>query len=187
MKLALNIKVLIPLVLTTCFGLFPDSATAADPEPKANQERFDVYIHKWLKMMPVSGRAVGTVDEQVTYDPVYGRGSVLIFLSSHCQPCQEQMESLKRIEQRYSKLFTDFIYIFVNDAPADALAFAKEYGISDSKLVHGSYEVLAAYKNPPLPTIYIGDRFGWIGSSFIELDAAKVERVDTYLKFMTAL
>ena len=195
MKSATTAKALIAAMFALCFVFVPSRAEAENKpaeegpkveRPKVVQERYDIYIHKWLKMPDIVGRAVGDRNEQFEYKPVRGRGTVVIFLSASCLPCQEQMENLRRIEARYNRLFTDFIYVFVNDSSKDALAFAKEYGIGESKLVHGTFELLKAYKNPPLPSIYIGDRHGWIGSSYLSLDTAKVEKVNHYLKLMTA-
>lgn len=188
------------LFLTGIFltvAILSDSALAADPKPapegpKAErpeilQERFDTYISDWLKMPALIGRSVSESQSDFSYKPIYGRATVVVFLASSCIACQEHMERIKRLEDRYSQLFTDFIYVFVSDSNKDAMDFAKEFKISDTNLVHANDELLMLYKNPRLPSIFIGDRHGWIADFHMDVSAKEISLVENFLKLMTAI
>lgn len=170
----------------------PASGKPASEEPKTEVpavmlERFDTYIGEWLRLPGVFGRSVSETQSDFSHQPIYGRATVVVFLASSCETCQEQMESIKRLDDRYSQLFTDFIYVFVSDSNKDALDFAKEFQISNRKLVHANDEVLKLFKNPRLPSIFIGDRHGWLAEYHMDASAKDISMIENHLKLMTAI
>ena len=187
-------KALIICTITLCFIGFSARLNAeSKPAPaKAEaslaitQERTDIYIHKWISMPELSGRPIGDPNTQFVHKPTYGRVTVAVFLASWCETCQEQMEYINRIEQKYNAQFTDFVYIFVSDLDADVAAFSEEFKILDSTRIHGDIELLKSFKNPPLPSIYVADRFGWIGNRYNVTSSKEIDQLDHYLKLITA-
>jgi thiol-disulfide isomerase/thioredoxin len=111
--------------------------------------------------------------------------SVLIFVASWCEPCQQLVPLLKPVVARYRQLDADFMFVFAHDTRDDALGFSKEYGIQPSILA--TDEALKAYKNPDLPTIYVGDRRGFMATRYKLAKAADVEALDAFLRTQTAL
>jgi len=188
MKLHQVAKVLIIVTIAMYFVDFTAAsyAESEDAAPTVQQERFDIYIHKWIAMPNLSGQRIGNPPSQFVHKSTYGRITVAVFLASWCETCQEQMEFIKRLEEKYSKLFTDFVYIFVSDLDADVRAFSEEFKISDSIRIHGDLELLKSFKNPPLPSIYVGDKFGWIGNRYNVISSKEVDQLEKYLKLMTA-
>jgi thiol-disulfide isomerase/thioredoxin len=107
-----------------------------------------------------------------------------LFLASYCEPCQEMMESYLRLEKRYRRLNTDFVYVFAHDTKDDAEGYMKEFGLRHGILAN--FDALKAFHNPKLPTIYVGDRHGWLMTRFEESSAADLAKLDTYLRDLTA-
>lgn len=197
MKLHSIVKALITGTISLCFvGFSARSYAESKPAPAAEaakaapeaikQERYDIYIHKWLAMPNLSGRPVGDPNTQFVHKPTYGRATVAVFLASWCETCQEQMEYIHRLEEKYNKQFTDFVYIFVSDLDADVAAFSEEFKILGSTRIHGDVELLKSFKNPPLPSIYLADRFGWIANRYNITSSKEVDQLDQHLKLMTA-
>jgi thiol-disulfide isomerase/thioredoxin len=189
------VKALITCTISLCFiGMSARSYAESKPAPAAEgkaapairQERYDIYINKWIAMPDLSGRPVGDPNTQFVHKPTYGRVTVAVFLASWCETCQEQMEYIHRLEEKYNKQFTDFVYIFVSDLDADIAAFSEEFKILGSTRIHGDVELLKAFKNPPLPSIYLADRFGWIGNRYNITSSKEVDQLDHHLKLMTA-
>ncbi len=197
MKLHNIIKALITVTISLCFiGISAQSLAESKPAPAVEaaktapappkQERVDVYMHKWLVMPNLSGRPVGDPNAQFVHKPTPGRVTVAVFLASWCETCQEQMEFIHRLEEKYNNLFTDFIYVFVSDLDADVAAFSEEFKIAGSTRIHGDIDLLKSFKLPPLPSIYVADRYGWIGNRYKISTAKEVEQLDQHLKLMTA-
>ncbi len=195
MTLQIIVKALITSTISLCFvGISARSYAESKPAPAAEgkavpairQERYDIYVNKWIAMPDLSGRPVGDPNTQFVHKPTYGRVTVAVFLASWCETCQEQMEYIHRLEEKYNKQFTDFVYIFVSDLDADVAAFSEEFKILSSTRIHGDVELLKAFKNPPLPSIYLADRFGWIGNRYNITSSKEVDQLDHHLKLMTA-
>lgn len=189
-------KALITCTMSLCFvGISSRSSAESKPAPAADgkaapielkQERYDIYVHKWIAMPDLSGRPVGDPSSQFVHKPTFGRVTVAVFLASWCETCQEQMAYIHRLEQKYNKQFTDFVYIFVSDLDADVRAFSEEFKILESTRIHGDVDLLKSFKNPPLPSIYLADRFGWIGNRYNVTSSKEIDQLDQHLKLMTA-
>lgn len=142
------------------------------------------YIHNWVGMPSFVAPSLPQPGEQITVAHRYGRVLVLIFIASWCEPCQELMPAIKTIVQRYENLNTDFVYVFAHDTPQDAEGFMKEYKLPSGVLA--SYEALKAYHNPPLPSVYVGDRQGWLATRFLATRLEDLDKLNEYLKYWTA-
>lgn len=181
------------LVLFLCFlissvsVMTPAWASAAASEkatPAAPPIDKSKYIHNWIPMPSFSAPSLPQRGEQLTVAQRDGRVLVLVFIASWCEPCQELMSRFRSIEQKYQNLNTDFVYVFAHDTPQDAEGFMKEFKLSSAVLA--SYEALKAYHNPPLPSVYVGDRRGWLATRFIAARDEDLDKLNHYLKYWTA-
>lgn len=158
----------------------PAKEAAAEPQKPRGPSRH--YVHQWIAMPSFSGH--GLLDDDVDFAPRKGRAAVIVFIASWCEPCQKVMPKLQLLEKRYKNLHTDFVYVFAHDTKEDAQGFMKEYGVSDAVL--GNNEILKAYKNPELPTVYVGDRKGWMMTRYVRTDNADLDELDRLLRYVTA-
>ncbi len=134
------------------------------------------YIHKWIILPSFAATSV-TSDETLQISAKPGRITILVFLASYCLACQQLLPAIRDIEDKFAERFTDTVYIFTHDTAQDAQAFANQYGIK--KGVQADHTVLGLYHNPPTPTIYVGDRHGWMVTRFpLKMDEAKLSAGD---------
>lgn len=161
-----------------------DGKEAAAPTPDAEAlEPSDHYVHRWIPMPPFSASEVLTQEAtQVAVKP--GRAQVILFLASWCEPCQALMGDYIRLQKKYARLNTDFIYVFAHDTKDDAEGFMKEYGMKQGFLAN--HEVLKAFHNPELPTIYVADRHGWLATRMVKATNKEVQDLAEFLKPITA-
>ena len=144
----------------------------------------DHYVHKWLKFPDFAGTALsgGEGSGQVGARP--GRAIVVIFIASWCEPCQQLVPTLRNLEKRYQRLNTDFHFVFSHDTADDAAGFMKEFGINNAVLAN--HDILKTFHNPDLPAIYVGDRSGWLATRFLKADQESVQKLDEFLKYISA-
>lgn len=146
-------------------------------------ERTDHYVNRWIPMPPFAATEVLT-QEQGEVRVNTGRAQVILFLASWCEPCQQLMGDYLRVQKKYSRLNTDFIYVFAHDTKDDAEGFMKEYGMKRGYLAN--HEVLKAFNNPELPSIYVADRHGWMMTRMIKATPKDVGALAEYLRPITA-
>lgn len=157
----------------------------AKPEAQAEAlEPSDHYVHRWKKMPEFVAPALSDIGGQLHVKPRDGRAQVVVFLASWCEPCQQLMEDLQRIEKRYKRLPVDVVYVFAHDTKDDALGFMKEYGLTEGILAN--QDALKAFHSPELPSLYVADRHGWLMTRFVKAGKPDVATLDGYLKNMTA-
>jgi thiol-disulfide isomerase/thioredoxin len=156
-------------------------AEAAEP---AFSGPSDTYVHKWLAFPAISGAGLPQADGQREVAPQPGRLTVLLFLASWCEPCQQLVPKFRQVEKRYARLPVDFHYLFVHDTLEDAGGFMKEFGIARGVL--GNNDILKTFHNPDLPSIYVGDRHGWLMKRYIKAGPDAVVELDELLKYLAA-
>ncbi len=153
-------------------------ATPAEA-PKASQG----YVHHWIKMPPFAAASILGLDSQeVKSQP--GRVLVLFFLASWCEPCQEIIGEVRRLEKRYQGLAADFVYVFAHDTRDDAAGFMREHGMNQGLLAN--HDLLKEYHNPELPTVYVGDRDGFLLTRYIKVNSANLTDLNNLLLKLTA-
>jgi hypothetical protein len=91
---------------------------------------------------------------------------------------------MQALEKKYENLHTQFIYVFTHDTKTDATGFAKEYGISKGLVANTA--LLQSFHNPELPTIYLGDRHGWLLKRWIKSEPKNLAELDQILKVLTS-
>ena len=173
---------LLPLARAEEHGAKKEGEGEAEPPPPPTASGH--YVHKWVAFPGIVGAALPVADGQATIAAKRGRLTIVIFLASWCEPCQQLLPRLRTLEKRYQRLATDFHYVFVHDTLEDAGGFMKEFGISRGVL--GNTEILKTFHNPDLPAIYVGDRHGWLMKRFVKAGPDAVESLDELLKYLAA-
>ena len=156
-----------------------EGANAAPPPP-VNPDK---YIHNWIAMPSFAAPLLPHGGEQLKITATPGRALVLVFLASWCEPCQQRLPEILTLDKKYSRINTDFIYVFAHDTPQDAEGFMQEFKIPQAVLA--SYEALKAYHNPELPSIYVGDRQGWLAARYLDVKSEDIEKLDHFLQYLT--
>jgi hypothetical protein len=49
-----------------------------------------------------------------------------------------------------------------------------------------NHEILKAFHNPELPSIYVGDRHGWMLTRYLKAQTAELSKLDGVLKTLTS-
>jgi thiol-disulfide isomerase/thioredoxin len=125
---------------------------------------------------------LGVSGEDIAARP--GRALVLIFLASWCEPCQEIVGDMRRLEQRYQGLAVDFFYVFAHDTRDDAGGFLREHGMTQGFLAN--HDVLQEFHNPELPSVYVGDRDGWLLTRYLKVTRKDLDDLNGLLLKITA-
>jgi thiol-disulfide isomerase/thioredoxin len=123
---------------------------------------------------------------EIKYEPQKGRATLVIFIASWCDPCQILMGEFNQIARKYSSQSTDVFFVFAHDTKDDATGFMKEHQIS-SPVLMANQDLLKAFKNPELPSIYIADRWGYLADRFIKVKKDDIQNADLTLAKITAL
>ena len=155
---------------------------AAKPLVPARTTR---YVHQWLSMPPLTARRLDGAGGNETVAARPGRMLVIIFLASWCEPCQQLLPEYQALSKRFSRLPVDFIYVFAHDTKDDAMAFMTEFAMSHGYLAN--HELLKTYHNPELPTIYVGDRRGWLTARYRKSSVADLKDLGDFIELLTAL
>ena len=184
------------LVLIICFALpalAEDSAKkkgVAKAEEKSEMvkraEGLDVtsdYVHRWIKFPTGTGKSITGGENSVGAQEGYI--TVIFFLASWDIKSQELLARFKKLESTYKNISTHFIYVFTHDTFEDAVAFAADSAIS-SGLVAG-HELHKNFHHPKIPSIYVGDKDGWLSARFLDTTVKDIEVLDEYLRYATAI
>lgn len=159
-------------------------AKTEDAHAAAAPQMSQVYVHRWLSFPALQGKLLSS-DTPFQYKQQKGRVIVTIFLASWCLPCQELVKPLQKLEEKFSGRYTDFVYIFAHDTEADARGFAKEYKLSERSIL-GSAPLLEAFHQPELPSIYVGDRYGWLVMRKLNTQLSELAELGKFLDLQTA-
>ncbi len=161
---------------------------AAEPAPKTNAILDTItsrYVHSWYNFPVISGKKIGDT-ERLTFKPQRGYATVAIFLASWCIPCQVLIRNIIELQEKYEKRHTTFVYIFAHDTEADAAGFVKAYQIKGYNIL-ANVELMNNFHQPDLPTIYLGDRYGWLTWRKLSVQQKDIIELDRFLELHTAL
>ena len=156
----------------------------AAPEVKSKMEHTDGYVNEWIPFPPFNAIALPGL-EKFSYKPVRGEMTVVIMLATWCAPCVRMMPEILRLQARTARLPVKYLNIFTNDTKQDAIGFMTEHGMKSGVLA--THEVLATFKNPELPAIYVGDRNSWMLMRYLKATPENLAEIEESIKYLTAI
>lgn len=186
-----SIVIVLVMLAFTGIALASSGSEAKAPEetkpgivvPKDDKTGEGIF-GKWIRFPTITGKDLET-KERVNFAPIPGFVSVVVFTASYCTACQDMMDDLVKIEKKYSKLYTRFIYVFSHDTFADAAGARKEFNIKKAILADTLEGARKEFHEPELPTIYVGDRHGWLLTRYKQTSLKDLEKLDNLLKYLT--
>ena len=108
---------------------------------------------------------IGPVGSEVSLSSLRGKVVVLNFWASWCQPCALEAPVLDAVAQRYRRSAAQQVVVVgvdVEDLREEALAFARDNGVSTASLRDGTDKVKNDYQVPALPETFVIDPEGRI-------------------------
>jgi thiol-disulfide isomerase/thioredoxin len=141
------------------------------------------YVHRWIKYPSGSGKSLSGGDTTVSGRDGYI--TVTFFIASWDIKSQELLRAFQKIEAKYRGLSTNFVYVFSHDTFEDAAAFAKDAGIGNG--VVAAHELQKNFHHPKIPSVYVGDKDGWLVSRFLDTTPEDLGKLDKFLELATAL
>ena len=156
------------------------------PQQKMYREARDYirtpyYVHQWVDFPEVKG--TNLAGEPVSLKSKTGYLTVLFFVASWCLSCQNLIEDFKAIQQKTSKLSIQYAYIFMHDTTKDIKGFKDYYKIDP--LIIADNAVMKIFHNPPLASIYIGDKEGNLLSRYLDVKKTDLDDLLQMLKALT--
>jgi thiol-disulfide isomerase/thioredoxin len=115
-----------------------------------------------------------------------GHAVMMIFVASWCEPCQILMNDFKQLAKKYSNASTDVFFIVAHDTKDDAAGFLKEHQVTQTAIM-ANVDLLINFKNPELPSVYMGDKWGYLAGRFIKVKKQDIDKIDKLMGDITAL
>jgi thiol-disulfide isomerase/thioredoxin len=140
------------------------------------------YVHSWEPFPTID--ATDLSDHPISIPSYEGYVSVVYFLASWCIPCQELIPKLKDIENQYKNYDMDFYYIFSHDTKEEVVQMLKNTQLQGT-ILFSTFDLLKNFHNPPLPSVYIGDRIGWLNYRIEKWDVTQIDKLKTKLDLFT--
>ncbi|WP_018660492.1 thiol-disulfide oxidoreductase ResA [Heyndrickxia acidiproducens] len=81
-----------------------------------------------------------------------GRGVLLNFWGTWCEPCKKEMPYMNELYKTYDKKGVKILAVHVKDTKFLVDAFVKQYGLNFPVLIDKTGDVQTAYNIDPLPT-----------------------------------
>lgn len=141
------------------------------------------YVHQWIPMPKLAATDLKSQDS-VSIGSRKGRSMVVFFIASWCEPCQNISGLLLNLTGRYSRLPVDFYFVFSHDTLDDARGFMTEHKIPQGYLAE--FATLKSFNNPELPSIYVGDRQGWLLTRKLKAEPKDIKELQETLDYLTA-
>jgi hypothetical protein len=157
----------------------PD-APKKPPIPPPTESEF--YIHEWLKFPDITGTDIFT-QQPVRIAPTKERLLVAFLVASYEIGSQNMIRKMRKLQLKHQQQFTDFVYVFVNDLPKEARAFAKHNRI-DGDIIMADEATKKKFQFPPLnlPMIYVADRHGWLTMQATSFKEEQLIKLDMFLR-----
>ncbi len=141
------------------------------------------YVHQWIPMPKLVATDLRSQDG-VSISTRKGRSMVVFFIASWCEPCQNISGQLLNLTSRFSRLPVDFYFVFSHDTLEDARGFMAEHKIPQGYLAE--FATLKNFNNPELPSIYVGDRQGWLLTRKLKAEPKDIRDLQETLEYLTA-
>lgn len=102
--------------------------------------------------------------DKVALSDYKGKGVILNFWGTWCEPCKEEMPDLNRMNKIYQSKGVEVLTVHVRDSPQQVKQFFSELpeDIDLKVALDGSGDVMSAYNANDLPNTYIIDKDGVI-------------------------
>jgi peroxiredoxin len=98
--------------------------------------------------------------KEVSLEDYKGKGVLINFWASWCEPCKAEMPALNNIHKKYKDKGVEVIGINAGDTELVAKTFTKEMGLEFPVVLDPKGDVQKAYKVIPLPTSFLIDKDG---------------------------
>jgi cytochrome c biogenesis protein CcmG, thiol:disulfide interchange protein DsbE len=111
----------------------------------------------------IAGDGIGPVGSEVSLDDLRGQTVVLNFWASWCGPCEEEAPILNEVARRYRG--DDSVVVLgldTQDLTDEALAFARDFGMSYPSLREGGEDIYRDYEATGVPETFVIDPAGRI-------------------------
>lgn len=139
----------------------------------------DKYVHEWPSL-PQSTIPRLVRGHSLEIKPARGYVTLVFFLSSWCDSCQDLIQKFHSIERRFQKWNVRTFYVMAHDTRDDASGFYQEHGL-EAPAGLANHEILRQYNNPPLPTIYLADKNNSLVTRYENLTAENLDDLARYL------
>ncbi|MGH2378791.1 MAG: TlpA family protein disulfide reductase [Candidatus Limnocylindria bacterium] len=145
------------LVATLSLVLAACTAPAADPAAAPRGPITDEAVDRPLPAVEGALLGGGTFSPDALGD---ARLVVVNFWASWCGPCRREQPDLASVAERYRSRGVVMLGVNLRDAGEDALAFAREFGVSYPSVVDSSGALAGRFGVVGVPTTFIvrGDR-----------------------------
>lgn len=102
--------------------------------------------------------------DKVALSDYKGKGVILNFWGTWCEPCKEEMPDLNRMNKIYQSKGVEVLAVHVRDSPQQVKQFFSELpeDVDLKVALDGSGDVMSAYNANDLPNTYIIDKDGVI-------------------------
>lgn len=155
-------------------------------EKAQTAKRSNSYVHSWTPFPPLKLQRLSD-KTPVVIEPEQGTILSVVFIASWCLPCQKYARILQTITNKFGERKVRTVYVFTYDTQSDAQAFATQYGFAENDIYIATHEVLTAFNQPELPSIYASDRRSWLTFMTSRTDDKLYKDYEQYLNFNTAL
>jgi thiol-disulfide isomerase/thioredoxin len=142
------------------------------------------YVHTWIDLPAISGKSVLS-GETINVKPVFGDMIVVVFMASWCETCQILIDRFKKLEADFATAPIKFVYVYSHDSQIDAEQFVKEKSLQKSINIMATTKILQDYHNPPLPSLYMSDRYGWMTHRVLNMKDQHVASIQKILATLT--
>lgn len=115
---------------------------------------------------------------KVSFTQFLGKVIVLDFWATWCEPCEEELPLLERLQNKYGKERVAVVTVNVDDQPEKAIAFLKRRRLGLLALWDAQKYVAGIYDIPRMPSSFLIDQNGiirFIHTGFEENDIRHYE------------
>lgn len=119
---------------------------------------------------------------EIALNDLRGKGVVLNFWGTWCEPCKAEMPALQKKYETYKDQGLEVIGVNISESPITIEPFINQYGINFPILLDRQTQITKLYRIGPIPTTFFISPEGRVEEIFIgqlseELIASKVEKI----------
>lgn len=122
----------------------------------------------------------GEENQTVRLSDLRGKGVMLNFWATYCEPCEREMPYMESLYPIYKEKGVEIVAISVDATEFVVQQFMDKYNLTFPILHDKKSQVMDAYRIKPLPTTYFIDENGIIVERV--LGELSLERLDGYLQ-----